>query len=275
MNADKMKQVKAVDLASPVVIFGGGKGGIGKSFHAQTALSARLMSGVKHPLIIQIEAEDRFGKLFGISNQYVYVPIAKDVLAELAVRPQKIYRAFDAMMRSIAEARSKGQEVIIDCAANADHALSNYLLDQGEDSVLGTGDRVTFIAVTSGDPDAMVAAGNAVLMMRDALPDVTAEVIFNNADPSSDREHDDPVFRKFEKKAMEIGARSVVYVDRIPAPTLLRAMKDIPISLPSSVTMRKSDWVELHISAEEANRELRVLARYLKTMQSEFDRMLG
>jgi hypothetical protein len=251
-----------------IVIMGGGKGGVGKTFSSLALLAAIKAAGHRQPMFIHIEAEDRCGRFFPASDTYRYLAVAGDRLEDLEENPTLVYDVLDELCALVEAGIADDRYVVIDLPSNFTMAIASYLAEQGAKTPFGDGGDVLTLAVTHGRSEAMKAAGNSISLMKEALPQAASVVLFNNIDASSNRSPADPVYLKFVDQARALGVVEVLHLNRLMAPLLLRASDDLSIALDELLVLSEGRWQELGLNKFRAGRETSRAIEYVDELES-------
>ncbi len=256
-----------MNFSTPVIVNGNSKGGVGKTFTSMVEHAALRSQGLRRPVLVHIESEDRLGPFFIGDAHYHHLEVGRDDLQAIEAEPSRVYDVFDRLMEILAKARAEERWAIVDLPANLDHALASYAREQGEDGPLGLGTGVLSIAVTHGRTEAMTAAGMSVQLTKASLPDAVCAVLFNNIDASAKRLPDDPVFMQFAAKARAAGAAEVLHLPQILAPALLKAGDDLKISFGDLLTSTPAEWQARGLNPFRLSRERSRAFEYMSAVR--------
>lgn len=266
MNQMNQRDRRADPMASPtggptVIVVGGGKGGVGKTHRVLMTSTCLVKAGLTPPFLIEVEAAPRISLIH--PDRCLHVPFAKLGARELRRDPSKLSALFDPALVAIEEKLAAGSSVIVDLAANADFALADYLLQLGGLSVLGAGESVAFIAVTTGDSAALEDALTGLAVIGAALPASRRMGVVNDVVASARCEPGSDKFAALDEQARRGGALPTAYVTALEAEDLLAVAKQRQVALEKLVTPDvRALAAALGISAPAAIRNLRAFGQH-------------
>lgn len=254
------------------ILVAGLKGGVGKTFESLALMAAVRAQGYQEPVLIHLEAEDRCGRFFANRTDYHYLSVATEDLQKLERNPSLAFDVLDRVSGIVDDALSNGRHIVVDLPANFDHAISSYLREQGRRGPLGEGGEVLSVIVTHGRTDAMKAAGTSASLMRQALPEATVAVLFNNIDASASRGPTDPVYTDFVQKVRALGVVEVMHMEPLMAPVMLRAGDDLNIRLSELLVVDKETWKARGLDVFRAAREQSRAVEYVNQLREFLNR---
>ncbi|TPG52480.1 hypothetical protein EAH89_18110 [Roseomonas nepalensis] len=168
------------ETTSPAVhIFGSDKGGVGKTLAAQVAITRLLTITGRLPVIIEVEAEARLGAIYGTKAVRSFI-LGANTMEELERNPRLIYAMWNDLGELLLE--NEGRDVVLDLGANLTRSLMVWLDEFGADGPLGTGERVRFYALTTGETASLTSASNALGYAAHSLPASTRTLLLNERD---------------------------------------------------------------------------------------------
>jgi len=158
--------------------FGSDKGGVGKSLAASLRISKHFLDTGKLPVIIEVESDPRLSRVYGEDAVKLF-RVGQDKLSDIEKDPSLVYRLWDQIGDVCMKAKAP---VVLDIGANLTRTFALWLNEYGEDGPWGTGAKLSFYGVTTGDDMAVQSVNRALSYMAQAVPDSRRFLIINERD---------------------------------------------------------------------------------------------
>lgn len=169
INAGALPEEDAVTkaLRPDVSIFINKKGGCGKSAGA-TALYLQQRGAKRRPLFIECDTEERQKSFFANDVIFVQVKIPDDI--DLRLDPRSLVYVWDEALQLIFQAIEEDRPVVVDMGANLLDLFLRLAQVGFEETVLESGEGITFVLPISRNPFVYSSAQSTAETLVEALP---------------------------------------------------------------------------------------------------------
>lgn len=155
-----------------IIVVGGDRGGSGKSTVAHL-LALRLEMAGTNARLIEVDAEERLGKVFGPERVTSKV-IAQAELVQIMEDPSLAFRLWE----EIGEMLESGEDVVLDLGGNLSVAFADWARQAGV-AYIGQGEGMDIVILCSGDPVGIESCQQTLGRFRRALPQARRWLVVN------------------------------------------------------------------------------------------------